>query len=312
MTPRSFHVLVPAGVELAITAAFVEPIDHLSLQLQAADSAGGGLHMLLDMRPNAPLFTTCRQLYQTWAHWEPQGDVMRALLHHGDDRRSELLDDARAKALSFGAALRVLEFKYHHGVRRWLGAATLPLEQQLREDQIFFDMRECDLCEFLGRPFRQAVNVVDDLRQPTMRSLRTELRHNLKATNMELEGDLAVLKSALSRGKDVASAEMLCYLPHLHKVLGQHVGAGRTDPTTPDTRNAMLNAGVPLLQHAGSRWRRPDRETSGKRARRETSLSEVEGSHHLGNEAVVDGIDVLWDPGDAELPVRHFAGRCLG
>jgi hypothetical protein len=253
------------SVAMLMKAAYCKVLNDLSLGLQEADHAGGGLKMLLDRRPCGSLFKSMKQLWGVWAYWrnEKDGSVVRAALWLADRRqvpRSQVIDDSRKVALSFGAALERLRLKYHiHPFFRWLSAAYVDPDVQITEDEAFFDTPLCCRDHNLSKPFLGQLECKKDLQKIEIRGVRAALNNLLKATNMVLEAELAEARASLPRGKSCGSAEMQCYLPYLDRVLKEHLSRGQSHPCELAKPSELASVGVPMEQHPKPRWSRPDR-----------------------------------------------------
>ena len=314
------HLGTCPGNSMILTAAYVVPMQSLSLKLQVADFVAGGMKFLIDRRSTGCIASTYGALWDTWAYWQSDGGskVLQAVLWHGMEQglvKSEMLDWSRQLALSFGAGVFVLESQYHHGVFRWLSSDVLDESDQQLEDVAFFNCLPCDLDELFGKPLRLLLRSPQDLQKPEHRALRAELNHRLKATNMKLESELAAVRAALPRGKACPGAEMQCYLPHVSMILQQHVATGRPNPNAPEKQADLIRENVPLEQRPARRWFRPDRTAlNAKNTRRcdgsiespETCV--VEDALPQADEQHYD-YDALWDIGDDQLPMRESVLR---
>ena len=324
---------------MLLTAAYVQPVDRLSNIVQKADFAAGALHqdvdfvgagvaLLCDSRHDSLLSQTQLMLCDIWSYWEaPAGsrNIIRSLLWYLEGSaisRSEVLDDSRRLAKSFGAELFVLELKYQRGFFRWLGAAYLDQEEQAQVELEFYNSHLCDREELMSKALLSKLRSCDDLRSRDLLSLREELKNRLRATNMALEGELAEVRAALPRGK-FSNAELQCYLPHIDRLLKQHVARGNLDPRAPENAEHRIASGVPLERHPAASWARPDRRrmnlegnpnpNARPRSCDSDDLQDVSTVHAEGvvqddsvpeaDEPDAQEVD-MFIPGDSVLPVR--------
>jgi hypothetical protein len=307
-------------MNMVLTAVYGLPMDILSLTVQKHDAKDGGMKLMLDQRVDKnPIHKSMRQLWSTWAFWEPPVDSssqspLAALLSQfgvqDDAVMAAFFDESRIIAVSFGAALFMLELRYSLPILKWLGSHELPEHERRAADQAFFDTKICDRDKYASAPFLSRIEHVDKLRTPDLQSFRDALRNELKGANMGMESLLAEVRAALPRGKQWASAEGQCHLPYLGQLLKTHLAKKRPHPSADETRETLLQEGVSVELRPPKRWARPDNisaqcEQSAcapavdaqARASDDVALAPAEPTPPIQD-------DACW-PGDAELPAKE-------
>ena len=107
----------------------------------------------------------------------------------------------------------------------------------------------CDMDEWWSEQLRPTLQTWEDLAGEELESMHRTIAWKVKATNMNLEGEISQLRAACP-ARTIVSAERFAYQSHLGLVLADHLQAGRPHPCR-TTASELLAAGVPV--EAGAR-----------------------------------------------------------
>lgn len=239
--------------ELGYAVVAVAPLDLLSHRLQHRDHTGGSVSELIDRSDNGLLLTTQATYWHLLNPWHPdctskELEALWWVLEGYGKARDASIADSRAVCLELTAAVWVrLELKYHNWPFRILHVPPEADQRRLLNKEFYEDTAACCLDPWVSEPLKLGLGCADDLDLPEIMQLRLELGRDLvKTTNMDLEGLLSEVKSAVPFSKRSPNSERVAYLATLAQRMKDHLARGRLDSRGPAPRDQMLAADVPL------------------------------------------------------------------